>query len=123
MQHLQRNLQDAKLAKATRYYMSAPSQEAHAFPAIRTISGLGLPIHHVVMEQIRNVSNLRKSSSDVQSNKAITKDLLGAFYQFLTLADSGNKDERSAKQCQSHLKKILHVVDQDMDIQSLVDYL
>ena len=61
------------------------------------------------------------TSSDVQSNKAIAKDLLDAFYQFLTSADSGNKDERSAKQCQSRIKKILHVVDQDMDIQSLVD--
>ena len=47
------------------------------------------------------------TSSNVQSNKAIAKDLLGAFYQFLTSADSGNKDERSATQCQSCIKKIL----------------
>ena len=61
------------------------------------------------------------TSSDVESNKATAKDLLKAFYQFLTSADSGNKDERSAKQCQSRMMKILRVVDQDMDIQSIFD--
>ena len=61
------------------------------------------------------------TSSGVKSNKAIAKYLFNAFYRFLTSADSGNKDEKSANQCHSRIKKILKVVDQDMDIESLVN--
>ena len=54
-------------------------------------------------------------------NKAIAKDLLKGFYQFLTCAKSRHKDEWSAKQSQSRIMKILRVVDQDMDVQILVN--
>ena len=64
---------------------------------------------------------LSSLGSDNQSNEGVVKDMMKSFLLFLTSADSGNKDEKSARQCQVRVLKILQVIDQELNLESLVD--
>ena len=49
------------------------------------------------------------------------RDIMDAFYNFLVSADSANKDPNAAQQCKERVIKILEVVDDEFDLQSLMN--
>ena len=71
-------------------------------------------------------SETEGSESEIESVEPVpydsfSKDIFSSFYEYLTSADSSNKNAKSSLQCKNQVYTILKCIDNDFNIQSLLD--
>ena len=71
-------------------------------------------------------SETEGSGSEIETVEPVlydsfSKDIFSSFYEYLTSADSSNKNAKSSLQCKNQVYTILKCIDNDFNIQSLLD--